>query len=71
VSGRDVGAALNFYVHSDSYLETLAREGAHRIGLDGSDAGTVSEDHRAHALELLEARQAARRMPRETEAPTP
>jgi ProP effector len=60
----DIRAALRLYVGSDPYLEALAAEGTHRIGLDGSDAGEVEESHRLHAREQLAERQAKRREPK-------
>jgi ProP effector len=59
-SHKDIGAAVRFYVNSDTYLEAV-RDGVRRIHLDGSDGGEVTEEHRLHARKQLEQRQAGRR----------
>jgi sRNA-binding protein len=59
-SRSDISAAPHFYTNRDDYLESLAREGMHRVGLDGSDAGPVEDSHREHR-ERLEKREASRR----------
>jgi sRNA-binding protein len=60
-SKRDAKRALGLHVGTDSYLEALARDGARRVNLDGSDAGAVEEMHREQARERLAMRQAKRR----------
>jgi ProP effector len=56
---KAVNGVLRHYTKSNAYLTVLAEPGSRRIHLDGSDAGEVEEDHRAHARELLAARLAA------------
>ena len=46
-------AWLRGYVARVEYLEAVAADGSRRFNLDGSDAGEVSPEHRAHALGKL------------------
>jgi sRNA-binding protein len=56
-----VGAALHFHVNSIAYLSALAEPGAYRYALNGEPVEPVSEEHRAEAAKLLEARRAGPR----------
>jgi sRNA-binding protein len=56
----EIKRATALRLHSDWYLSVLATPGAMRVALDGSDAGEVSEEHRASAALLLAERKAKR-----------
>jgi hypothetical protein len=60
-SKKLIGEALAAWTGHDPYLEALAREGARRVALDGSDAGPVTNDERGFAAQRLAERQARRR----------
>lgn len=47
-------AWLRGYVQRPEYVAAIAAEGSHRWNLDGSNAGEVSPEHRAHAQARLE-----------------
>jgi ProP effector len=64
-SKKDMAAAMAAWVRSTAYLESIARDGSRRVGLDGGDAGEITDEHRAHARAELEQRMAARRNPKE------
>jgi hypothetical protein len=56
VSRRLVSDTLRWWVRRNSYLEALARPGARRHELDGSEAGAVSDHDREIATRQLEER---------------
>ena len=72
--GRQIWLALTKWTNNPAYQAALAKPDARRANLDGSDAGPVSEEHRAiaheRAVELgakAKAKRAARRAQREAE----
>jgi hypothetical protein len=56
LSKNAVHVALKHWTSRPGYLWELARVGAHRVALDGADAGEVSEADRLQARERLEQR---------------
>lgn len=73
ITSEEIRAALGFYCSNTSYLRAC-REGADRIGLDGSPAGSVSADHAARCARLLTYRLAkavAKKAPAAPPSPPP
>jgi sRNA-binding protein len=55
-SNRQVSGALKWWVERNSYLTALSQPGARRFGLNGDDAGAVSDDEREFAAQRLKER---------------
>ncbi|MCF7992242.1 MAG: ProQ/FinO family protein [Thiohalocapsa sp.] len=58
VSHTGIRRALRAWTRRTGYLRALAADGSRRIGLDGADAGPVSDGDRQHAREALAERAA-------------
>jgi sRNA-binding protein len=64
-----VSRLLRAYCRSARYLRAMAAPGAMRHDLDGNPVEPVSDEHRANALEMLDANKGER--PRVSPAPRP
>jgi ProP effector len=60
LSHKAVKRALYAHCGSNAYPEAIIRSGLRRVGLDGSDAGEVTEEQRSLARQRLEKRMAKR-----------
>lgn len=56
IPAKELRAILHYYTQSTKYLKALAEPGARRVNFDGSDAGPVSAQHQADAVEALKER---------------
>jgi sRNA-binding protein len=59
-SNKQLSETLRWWVSRDSYLTALSQPDARRRGLDGSDAGPVSDNDREMAAKQLAERRARR-----------
>jgi sRNA-binding protein len=60
VSNKQLAKTLGWWCARGSYLTALSQPDARRRGLDGSDAGPVSDEHREMAAKQLAERRARR-----------